>query len=114
MRASSFSRRRDAASVRRRVSVAAGAYRHRGGSGRYCFTPDTAAAAYIARGLVEARLAACVNLLPDARRCIAGRTKAVDDVVLLLIKPMRERLPALRDRLSQCIPVTARNWSRWP
>jgi len=67
-----------------------------------CFStcPDTATAEYIARVLVEDRLAACVNLLPGVRSVYRWEGEvAVDDEVLLMIKTTQDRLPALRDRL---------------
>lgn len=67
-----------------------------------CFNtcPDAATAEYIARTLVEDRLAACVNLLPGVRSVYRWEGKvAVDDEVLLMIKTTQDRLPALRDRL---------------
>lgn len=67
--------------------------------------PDRETAARIARALVEARLAACVNLLPGLRS-IYRWNDAIEDAseVQLLIKTTRERLPALREALAGLHP----------
>lgn len=67
-----------------------------------CFStcPDAATAERIARALVDARLAACVNLLPDVRSVYRwDGDVVVDDEVLLMIKTTPAQLPALRERL---------------
>ncbi|PBJ84510.1 divalent-cation tolerance protein CutA [Lysobacteraceae bacterium NML93-0399] len=72
-----------------------------------CFStcPDAAAAERIARTLVEERLAACVNLLPQVRSVYRWEGEvAVDDEVLLMIKTTSARLPALRTRLQALHP----------
>lgn len=65
-----------------------------------CTCPDEPTAARIARALVEARLAACVNLLPAVRSVYRwqGRVEEAGEA-LLLIKTAPERFPALRERL---------------
>ncbi len=66
----------------------------------FCTCPDAATAEHIARALVDARLAACVNLLPDVRSVYRWDSDVVvDDEVLLMIKTTPAQLPALRDRL---------------
>ncbi|MET0328199.1 MAG: divalent-cation tolerance protein CutA [Luteimonas sp.] len=67
-----------------------------------CFStcPDADTAERIARALVEARLAACVNLLPGVRSVYRwDGDVVVDDEVLLMIKTTAGHLPALRERL---------------
>ncbi len=54
----------------------------------------------IARSLVEARLAACVNVLPAVQSIYRWQGKVENaDEVLLLIKSTRERYLPLRDRI---------------
>lgn len=75
-----------------------------------CFStcPDAATAERIARALVDARLAACVNLLPDVRSVYRwDGDVVVDDEVLLMIKTTPAQLPALRDRLVALHPYEA-------
>lgn len=67
-----------------------------------CFStcPDAPTAERIARALVEARLAACVNLLSGVRSVYRwDGDVVVDDEVLLMIKTTSVHLPALRERL---------------
>lgn len=62
--------------------------------------PDTATAHRIADALVDARLAACVSVLPGVHSTYRwqGRVERADEV-LLLIKTTRDALPALQARL---------------
>ncbi|HUP23932.1 MAG TPA: divalent-cation tolerance protein CutA [Thermoanaerobaculia bacterium] len=56
----------------------------------------------IARALVEERLAACVNLVPGVRSVYRWRGEVQSDAeVLLVIKTVRERFPALRARVRE-------------
>jgi periplasmic divalent cation tolerance protein len=56
----------------------------------------------LARGLVEAGLAACVNLVPAVRSLYRWQGKLCDDAeVLLIIKTRRERFEAVREWLSR-------------
>lgn len=67
-----------------------------------CFStcPDAATAEWIARALVDARLAACVNLLPGVRSIYRWDGAVVaDDEVLLIIKTTDAQLSALRECL---------------
>lgn len=63
--------------------------------------PDLAVARALARGLVERRLAACVNLVPGLESVYRWQG-AVENAneVLLLVKTAAERLPALEDFLA--------------
>ncbi|MBM3783022.1 MAG: divalent-cation tolerance protein CutA [Acidobacteria bacterium] len=56
----------------------------------------------LARGLVEERLAACVNLIPGARSVYRWQGAIEEsDEVLLIIKTRRDLLDKLGKRLSQ-------------
>ncbi|MBD3162118.1 MAG: divalent cation tolerance protein CutA [Candidatus Eisenbacteria bacterium] len=51
----------------------------------------------LARGLVESRLVACVNLLPDLTSIYRWRGGIEEEAeILLLIKTTRDRLPEMR------------------
>lgn len=59
----------------------------------------------IANALVEARLAACVNVLPGVKSVYRWQGKIeTEQEVLLLIKTTAERFPALRDRIVDLHP----------
>ena len=63
-----------------------------------CTAPDEEVAARLARGLVDARLAACVNVIPGLRSFYRWKGAVAEDAELqLLIKTRRARLPALRE-----------------
>ena len=67
--------------------------------------PDEAIAAKIARVLVEERLAACVNLVPNARSIYAWKGAVCDEAeVLAICKTTRDRYEALRDRVVKLHP----------
>ena len=62
----------------------------------YMTFPDSASADATARALVDARLAACVNVLPAARSYYRWDGEVhVDDEVVAVAKTTRERLDAL-------------------
>jgi periplasmic divalent cation tolerance protein len=65
-----------------------------------CTAPTAEVAAGLARALVEARLAACGNVVPGLRSIYRWQGKVEDEAeVLLVLKTTRERFPALRDEL---------------
>lgn len=71
----------------------------------YCTCPDAATAGRLARAVVEARLAACVNALPGVRSTYRWKAQVEQaDEVLLLIKTTADRLDALTARLRELHP----------
>lgn len=67
--------------------------------------PDGEVAARLGRALVEERLAACVNIVPQVRSIYWWQGKVSDDTeVLCLIKARRTDYPALRDRITALHP----------
>ncbi|MGN6789098.1 MAG: divalent-cation tolerance protein CutA [Rhodanobacteraceae bacterium] len=67
--------------------------------------PDAETATRIARTLVEERLAACVNRLPNVNSTYRWQGEIHEDAeVLLLIKTTRERFDTLRERLVELHP----------
>ena len=61
-----------------------------------CTAPDADVAAKLARGLVEAKLAACVNLIGGLRSFYVWKGELCDEAeVQLVIKTRVERLDAL-------------------
>jgi periplasmic divalent cation tolerance protein len=65
-----------------------------------CTAPTAEVAAELARALVEARLAACGNVVPGLRSIYRWQGKVEDEPeVLLLLKTTREHFPALREEL---------------
>lgn len=61
-----------------------------------CTAPDADVGARLARGLVEARLAACVNVIPGLRSIYRWKDAVQDDPeVQLLIKTRRDRIEAI-------------------
>ncbi len=74
-----------------------------------CFSacPDAASAARIATALVEARLAACVNVLPPMRSTYRWEGRVTSDTeVLLIAKTTDGQLDALIRRLRELHPYT--------
>lgn len=72
-----------------------------------CFTtlPDAEAAAQLARELVEARLAACVNILPPCRSVYRWQDVVQNEAeVPMVIKTTTERYPALETYIRQKHP----------
>ena len=62
--------------------------------------PTVERAAEIARAVVEARLAACGNVVPGLRSIYRWEGKVQDDAeALLVLKTTRGRFEALRDRV---------------
>lgn len=71
----------------------------------YCACPDAVTADRLARSVVEARLAACVNVLPGIRSTYRWHERVEQaDEVLLLIKTQATRLDALTRRLRELHP----------
>ncbi len=62
----------------------------------FCTCPDDETATALAKGLVEAHLAACVNLLPNIRSIYTWKGNLeIDSEVLLVIKTRQDRMEAL-------------------
>ena len=71
----------------------------------YCTCPDEATASRIAEALVSERLAACVNRVPGIRSTYRWEGRIQDEPeVLLLIKTVADRYPALELRLKALHP----------
>ena len=67
--------------------------------------PDAGVAERLARGLVEERLAACVNLIPGIRSFYRWKGAVQDDAeVLLVVKTRADRLEALASRVQELHP----------
>jgi periplasmic divalent cation tolerance protein len=67
--------------------------------------PDAEVAARIARALVEERLAACANLVPQLRSIYRWQGRVEDaSEVLMLIKTRADRVAALAERLRALHP----------
>ena len=67
--------------------------------------PDGDAAASIGRTLVEERLAACVNIVPDLRSIYRWKGQVQDDPeVLMLVKARREDVGRIADRIVELHP----------
>jgi periplasmic divalent cation tolerance protein len=66
----------------------------------FCTCRDKDEARRIARDLVEARFAACVNIVPSVESIYRwqGDVEAAEEA-LLVIKTVRERLPGLQERI---------------
>ncbi len=78
-----------------------------GGDLRVVFVtaPDVGVAERLARGLVEERLAACVNLIPGIRSFYRWKGAVQDDVeVLLVVKTRADRLEALASWVQELHP----------
>ena len=71
----------------------------------HCTCPDASVAGRIADALVDERLAACVQQLPGLRSTFRweGRVETAEEV-LLLIKTMHARIPAVFDRVRALHP----------
>ena len=70
-----------------------------------CTAPDDEVASKLARGLVEAKLAACVSRIPALRSTYVWNDEIVEDTeVQLVIKTHRDRLDALERFVSENHP----------
>ena len=71
----------------------------------FCTCPDEAAAGRLASGLVEERLAACVNIVPGLVSIYRWENQVEQaDEVLMLIKTTTARLPDLTAYIEQQHP----------
>lgn len=71
----------------------------------YCTCPDTETAANVSRALVERRLAACVNTVAGVRSYYRWQGRVEDAAeVLLIIKTVRSRMPALTQTIRDLHP----------
>ena len=67
--------------------------------------PDAEVARELARSLVEARLAACVNVVPGLRSIYRWKGEVLqDDEVLMVLKTTAARYPRLEARLRELHP----------
>lgn len=72
-----------------------------------CTCPDDAAAAALARALVEARLAACVNRVPAVASTYRWQGQLVEETeALLLIKTTAARYPELAAKILELHPYS--------
>ena len=70
-----------------------------------CTLPEGDTAAKVGGALVKARLAACVNLIPQLRSIYEWQGEICDDPeVLAIIKTTRDRFESLRARLAELHP----------
>lgn len=72
-----------------------------------CLTtcPDRSVADRIATALVDERLAACVNIVPDIHSTYRWQGEVIrDEELLLIIKTTTERIAELRERLTTLHP----------
>lgn len=73
----------------------------------FCTVPDAETAGKLGRGLVEAQLAACVNVIPGLRSIYRWQGKVNDDAELLLvIKTARSSFDALAAWIKQNHPYS--------
>jgi len=73
----------------------------------FCTVPDAATAERIATAVVEERLAACVNAVPGIASTYRWEGKVQRDAeVLLVMKTVADRCPALEARLRALHPYT--------
>lgn len=71
----------------------------------FCTCPDALTAERLASVLVDEGLAACVNIIPGILSIYRWQGAVTrDSEVLLLIKTVGARLPALKDRIKQLHP----------
>ena len=65
-----------------------------------CTCPEGESAAQLAESLIEARLAACVNILPEVRSIYRWEGKTVHDTErLMLIKTETAAFPAVKEHI---------------
>ena len=70
-----------------------------------CTVPNAEVGAQLARGLVESKHAACVNIVPGVRSVYRWKGEVQDDAeLLLIIKTSAERFEAMRAWLLEAHP----------
>jgi len=70
-----------------------------------CTCPDTETAGRLAAELVERRLAACVNILPEVTSVYRWQSKIeTESEVLLLVKTRSDRYQEVEKTLLECHP----------
>jgi len=71
----------------------------------FCTCPDEETAQAIAYSLVEHRLAACVNIIPNLISVYSWQGKICQDAeLLLIIKTKQEQWPLLRQKIRELHP----------
>lgn len=71
----------------------------------YVTCPDAAVGERIARALIDAREAACVNIVPGLRSVYRWQARVhTDEEILLLIKTTAARFEAVRERVASLHP----------
>ncbi|XP_056395460.1 protein CutA isoform X2 [Hyla sarda] len=89
----------------RAFSMATEAYKSGTVSAAYVTCPDVTVAKQIARGLVERKLAACVNIIPKIISIYEWKGKMEeDDETLLMIKTRSSKVPALTEYVRSVHP----------
>ncbi|XP_069841583.1 protein CutA [Dendropsophus ebraccatus] len=85
--------------------MASEAYKSGTVSAAYVSCPDVTVAKKIARGLVERKLAACVNIIPKITSIYEWKGKIEeDDETLLMIKTRSSKVPALTEYVRSVHP----------
>ncbi|XP_075692656.1 protein CutA isoform X1 [Rhinoderma darwinii] len=89
----------------RAFSMATDAYKAGSLSAAYVTCPNDKVAKDIARGLVERKLAACVNIIPQITSIYEWKGKIEEDSeILLMIKTRSSKVPALTEYVRSVHP----------
>ncbi|XP_040298587.1 protein CutA [Bufo bufo] len=89
----------------RAFSMATEAYKPGSISAAYVTCPNETVAKDIARGLVERKLAACVNIIPQVTSIYEWKGKIEEDSeILLMIKTRSSKVPALTEYVRSVHP----------